>query len=264
MLESDQKNLHEDQLREKDARIQELEKQIRLKEIERSLYYDKMQMELKNGFDKDKIIADLQAKLNMLAPEQKPSFKPPFSLPPASTQPSADQRTSSDKSLTQIKQFYQDRSPEISESMIVSDDSESDDENESDLEFAPNASKRSLLIEKNKRERQAKAKERAKMMMDSALAMTEPWKCRICSSFFRTSAELRQHILANHKDQKHFCSRCPYTYNRPDNLKTHQQAHFTNDTLKNKADGRECKLCKICFADNGHFSTHLHNFHLDN
>ena len=68
----------------------------------------------------------------------------PVSLPTAPIQPPTDQRTLADKSLNQIKEFYleRDRSPEISEPMIVSDDSESDDENEqSDLQFVPNQSK---------------------------------------------------------------------------------------------------------------------------
>ena len=136
-----------------------------------------MQTELQNGFDKDKVIADLQAKL--LASDEKtsepllqqppleraaaqmPTTKitgvesasvgdpvsqknAPLSLPTAPIQPLTDQRSLADKSLNQIKEFYleRDRSPEISEPMIVSDDSESDDENEqSDLQFVPNQSK---------------------------------------------------------------------------------------------------------------------------
>ena len=98
-------------------------------------------MEIANGFDKDKIIADLQAKLlandeNTSEPLlQPPSSELPMSLPPASIQSPTDQRTSADKSLNQIKQFFRDRdrSPEISEPMIVSDTDEDDSAVESEV-----------------------------------------------------------------------------------------------------------------------------------
>ena len=89
---------------------------MQLAKIDSKLYYDKMQTELEKGFDKDKVIADLQAKL--LEKDGKTSEPllrtPPLvesssSLPPAPIQPPADQRTSADKSLTQIKDFFEDR-----------------------------------------------------------------------------------------------------------------------------------------------------------
>ena len=114
-----------------------------------------MQTELQNGFDKDKVIADLQAKLEIMVNngntsepllQPPPSVEPTSSLPPAPAQPPTDQRTSTDKSLNQTRQYFlnksRDRSPEIADALAVSDDSESDDENEkSDLQFAPNQSK---------------------------------------------------------------------------------------------------------------------------
>ena len=137
-----------------------------------------MQAELENGFDKDKFIADLQAKL--LAIDEKtsepllqtpplvepPSTTPsddPLSLPPAPIQPPTDQGTSADKSLIQIKNFFEDRdrSAEISEPMIIPTDSESDDENEkSDLQFAPNQSQLSNNQIYKRRSRAKKNKEK--------------------------------------------------------------------------------------------------------
>ena len=148
--------------------------------------------------------------------------------------------------------------------MIIPTDSESDDADEkSDLQFAPNLSNRSSSNEKAKRKAKLNRKERAKKMMDSVLAISNQWKCGTCSRFFRTSVELRQHIVANHKDQKHFCNRCPYSSKSLFNVKKHQQVHFTNDG-KFKTEGRECKLCKIEFATNGHFFYHLRQYHLPN
>ena len=187
-----------------------------------------MQTELQNGFDKDKVIADLQAKL--LASDEKtseplvlhppPLFGTPLALPPAPIQPSTDQRTSADKSLTQIKQFFRDRSPEISDPMIVSDDSASDDENEkSDLQFIPNQRRKA----KAKRKSSVLVKEEAKAIMCLALE----------SYFFKA-------------------------------IKKHQQMHYTNDKFKDQAGGRKCELCKIYFATNDDFIRHLREFHLPN
>ena len=229
-----------------------------------------MQTELQNGFDKDKVIADLQAKL--LACDEKTSeplvlhppslFGTPLALPPAPIQPSTDQRSSADKSLTQIKQFFRDRSPEISDPMIVSDDSASDDENEnSDLQFIPNQTRKA----KAKRKSSVMVKKEAKAMMRLALERQQPWKCRICSSFFRTSEELHQHIKTDHKDQKHFCNRCPFSYKNSDiAIKKHEQTHYTNDKFKDQAGGRKCELCKIYFTTNDHLFRHLREFHLPN
>ena len=229
-----------------------------------------MQTELQNGFDKDKVIADLHAKL--LASDEKTSeplvlhpprlFGTPLALPPAPIQPSTDQRTSADKSLTQIKQFFRDRSPEISEPMIVSDNSDSDDENEkSDLQFIPNQRRKA----KAKRKSSVLVKKEARAMMHLALDRQQPWKCRICSSFFRTSVELHQHIRTNHKDQKHFCNRCPFSYKNSDKaIKKHEQMHYTNDKFMDQAGGRKCELCKIYFSTNDDFIRHLREFHLPN
>ena len=226
-----------------------------------------MQAELENGFDKDKVIADLQAKL--LEKDGKtsepllqtpPLVEPPLSLPPAPIQPPTDQGTSADKSLIQIKNFFEDRdrSAEISEPMIIPTDSESDDEVEnSDLQFAPNQSNQT-------QNEKARRKARAKAMVRLVRESQKPWKCRICSSFFRTSVELRQHILADHEDQKNFCSRCPYSDKKPYIVKKHQQTHFTNDKFKDQDGGRECEWCKVWFPTNGHFFYHLRQFHLPN
>ena len=140
-----------------------------------------MQAELENGFDKDKVIADLQAKL--LEKDGKtsepllqtpPLVEPPLSLPPAPIQPPTDQGTSADKSLIQIKNFFEDRdrSAEISEPMIIPTDSESDDEVEnSDLQFAPNQSNQT-------QNEKARRKARAKAMVRLVRESQKPWKCR--------------------------------------------------------------------------------------
>ena len=207
-----------------------------------------MQTELQNGFDKDKVIADLQAKL--LASDEKTSeplvlhppslFGTPLALPTAPIQPSTDQRSSADKSLTQIKQFFRDRSPEISDPMIVSDDSASDDENEKpDLQFILNQRRKA----KAKRKSSVLVKEEAKAMMRLALERQQPWKCRICSSFFRTSEELHQHIKTDHKDQKHFCNRCPFSYKNSDKaIKNTNKCitQMTNSRTKLEAESVNC------------------------
>ena len=193
-----------------------------------------------------------------------PSLEPPLSLPPAPIQPLTDQRTSADKSLTQIKEFHEDRdrSPEIADPMIIPTDSESDDENEkSDLQFTPNQSNLSKN-EKAKRRARAKAKEKSKTLISLVRERQEPWKCKICSSFFRTSAELRQHILANHKDHKHFCNRCPYSAKKSSNLVHHRQTHFMNDKVKDQAGGPQCEWCKVRFPNYGRLHLHFREFHL--
>ena len=293
---------YKDQLREKDARIQELEKQIQnlerqvqLAKSDSKLYYDKMQTELQNGFDKDKVIADLQAKLSasdektsepLLQPPpleraaaQMPTTKitgvqcasvddpvsqknAPLSLPTAPIQPLTDQRSLADKSLNQIKEFFRDRSPEISEPLIVSDSESNDSDGESEIQFTLNQSKISSK-EKAKRKKQAKAKERYKMLMDKALKRQEPWKCGTCSIFFRTAELLRQHNLVEHKEKKKFCNRCPHITNSQSELANHENMHSANDVkYKTATNGRECKLCHIWFGTNGHLLFHLRQFHL--
>ena len=223
-------------------------------------------MEIANGFDKDKIIADLQAKLlandeNTSEPLlQPPSSELPMSLPPASIQSPTDQRTSADKSLNQIKQFFRDRSPEISEPMIVSDSESNDSDVESDIQFTPKKSNQ-LKNEKARRRSRAEARERAKALMRLALERSEQWKCSTCSRFFTTNAALRQHISTDHKKRK-ICKRCPFTaFNRSD-LNKHEQTHGRGDVkFKNQAQGRECKLCNVWFGT-GHLASHLCQFHL--
>ena len=215
------------------------------------------------------VIAELQAKLGMLASDEKtsepqppPSLEPPLSLPPAPVKPSTDQRTSADKSLTQIKQFFRDRSPEISEPMIVSDSDEDGTAEESEIQFTPKQSIQERN-EKAKRKKQAKAQERYKMLMDTALKRSEPWKCGTCSIFFRTAELLRQHNLMEHKEKKKFCNRCPYLAHNQSDLTNHENMHSTNDVkFKTAANGRECKLCHIWFGTNGHLVFHLRQFHL--
>ena len=99
-------------------------------------------------------------------------------------------------------------------------------------------------------------------LMDTVLAQQDQYKCGICSCFFASYANLRQHTLTNHKGRK-ICSRCPYTGGSPYNVRMHEQSHFRNDAkFKNKAEGRECKLCHVWFGTNGHLILHLRQFHL--
>ena len=254
-----------------------------------------MQTELENGFDKDKVIADLQAKL--LAKDEKtsePLLQPPplleraqiqmpttkiiegqvvsvgdsvsqknalLPLPPAPIQPQTDQRTLADKSLNQIKQFFRDRSPEISEPMIVSDSESNDSDGESDIQFTPNKSKQASK-EKAKRKSRGVAKGIVKSLMDAALANPKPWNCGICSDSFQTSELCRQHASVKHKGRP-MCNRCPYIGRGggPSHVKIHEQSHARNEVnVKNL--GQDCKLCHIKFTTNGHLVAHLRQFHL--
>ena len=211
-----------------------------------------MQTELKNGFDKDKVIAELRALL------QPPStLGQPLSLPPASTQPPTDQRTSADKSLSQIKQFFRDRSPEISEPMIVSDSESSDSDEESVIQFTPNQSKQASK-EKAKRKSRGVAKGVVKSLMDAVFANPKPWNCDICSDSFPTLELFRQHVSVKHKG-RNMCNRCPYIGGSPFNMKKHEQSHAANGVNVKNPD---CKLCHVQFANNGHLVKHLRRFHL--
>ena len=98
--------------------------------------------------------------------------------------------------------------------------------------------------------------------MDTIFAKNDRWKCGNCSRLFASYDVLRQHILTNYKDRK-ICNRCPYIAGSPSHVKMHEQSHFRNDVkFKNKADGRECKLCHVWFGTNGHLINHLRQFHL--
>ena len=102
----------------------------------------------------------------------------------------------------------------------------------------------------------------SKILMDAVLGNQDQWKCGICSSSFANYAVLRQHAMTKHKGHK-ICSRCPYIGTSPSHVKMHEQTHFRNDAkFKNKAEGRECKLCHIWFGTNGHLILHLRQFHL--
>ena len=275
-----------------------MEEENRAKEYDRSVYHLQMQSEAKNNFDLKKEIEGLKKENEGLKKENEAlkkkveelqmgneslmsaqnqnlleSSEPQIVLssprsqsidtpPPLLEPPLTQTPTQQDISTERVRQYFRDRSPEISEPLIVSD-SESDDENEvPDVQFAPTSSNQTKN-EKAKRRAHTKAKERAKKLMDSVLSNPEPWKCAICSFTFSTSAALRQHVLANHKEQKHFCKRCPYTWKNAYPVKQHEQSHFRNDVnYKNKAEGRECKLCKIWFATNGHLYHHIHQYHL--
>ena len=280
-----------------EAKNSDLKEQLQLKDYDCNLYHKQMQKQAKNNLALEKVIesekkekeelkkenAELKQKVEELEktqtlmspksqnllessePQSMLSLPRPSSIdtpPPLLEPPLTQTPTQQDISTDRVRQYFRDRSPEISEPMIVSD-SESDDDNEiPDVQFTPNSVNQNKN-EKAKRKNRMKAKERAKNWMDTVLRMPEPWKCRICSSSFTTSVELRQHMLADHKDQRHFCKRCPFTEKKSSNLKKHEQGHFRNDvTYKNKPDGRECKLCKIWFATNGHLYYHLRQYHL--
>ena len=300
-----------DQLKEKAARILELEEQNHSNELERDGNRQQMQSIVKNNFglkkeneglkkeneglkneqeELKKEVQELKKEIEALkkkneallsAKNQKilesplvpespeildspePLIQPPTSFldsPPPLLEPHLTQ-TPTQQETDRVRQFYRERSPEISDPLLVSD-SESDDANEEpDVEFAPNSSNQSKN-EKARRKKQVKAKERAKKLMDSALAQPKPWKCQTCSATFLNSTELRQHVLAYHKEQKHFCNRCPSSGSSSE-VKKHQQAHFRNDVkFKNKPEGRECTLCRIWFGSNGHLLFHLRKYHL--
>ena len=103
--------------------------------------------------------------------------------------------------------------------------------------------------------------------MDAVLAKTDPWKCGICSSLFESRAVLRRHILTDHKIEDNqvlkICKRCPYTNEASYVVKMHEKSHSKNDVkFKDKADGRECKLCHVWFGTNGFLVAHLYKYHL--
>ena len=273
---------------------QDLKEQVRLKEIDSNLYH----AIYKAVAEKDKVIADLQAKLKTSTKDEKSPTSATITttdlrgtlcktneksvqsqefilhcpnidvtdekVSEISEPPSSMQSSSSTllPSTTQAPNHQRDQSPEIPEPMIVVDSESDDSDGQSDVQFAPNQIKLSYQ-EKAKRKKQAKAKERAKMMMDSALKRQEPWKCGICSSFFRTDVLLREHILMHHKERKHLCKRCPYSTHGPADLKKHENPHAINDVKFKKApEGRECTLCHVWFGTNGHLVGHLRQFHL--
>ena len=77
---------------------------------------------------------------------------PPLLEPPLTQTP-----TQQDTSTKRVRQYFRDRSPEISEPMIVSDSDESDDDvQESDVQFVPDRTK--LSNSQSKYQRRSKAK----------------------------------------------------------------------------------------------------------
>ena len=235
-----------------------------------------MQVEAKKSYElqqlienKDKEIEDLKASLNVSACDAKalePSTESQQlpSLIPAST-PSLPVTSSTKQSLSsdKIRKFHEEnreKSPEISDPMIVTDDSDSDDQDqESDIPFNPNQSKESSK-DKSKRKSRAEAKANAKKLMDIAFARLEPWKCEICSKFFKTNEALRLHITTNHQGRK-ICKRCPKNFGKQSDVRKHEQYHFRADLKKSCSNVHECKLCHVWFG-NGRLVKHIYQFHM--
>ena len=223
-----------------------------------------MQAEAKKSYelleliaDKDKEIEDLKARLNTPACDVKvlePSESQIPPLIPASTPSlpvSLFETTSKQSFPTEIR--AREPSPEISEPMLVSDDSESDDsDEESDLEIAPN--------QLRKQKSRTKTKANAQKLMDIAFARLESWKCHICSRFFKTDEALRLHITANHRGRK-ICQRCPKTYRTPSEGKKHEEGHFRSDLRKSERNMGECQLCNVWYRKNN-LVKHIYQFHI--
>ena len=255
-----QKQVKENLALEKVNESEKKEKEELKKEIEK-LKIENEELKKKNETlipDKNRNILESSESQIMLSPRSPSIDTPPPLLEPQLTQTPTQQDISTDR----VRQYFRDQSPEIPEPMIVSD-SESDDDNEvSDVKFTPNSVNQERN-EKVRRKSQMKAKEMAKKLMDRVLGLSEPWRCRICSSSFATSAELRQHMLADHKNQKYFCKRCPLTGTKSSDVKKHEQKHFRNDVdCKNKPECGDCKLCKIWLPTNGRLYQHLRKYHL--
>ena len=223
-----------------------------------------MQAEAKKSYElqqlnevKDKEIEDLKRRLNTPACdvqvlESLESQIPP--LIPASTPPlpvpSFEEASKQSFSADMIR--IREKSPEISDPMLVSEESESDDPDlESDVEFDPN--------QPRKQKSRTKTQPNAKKLMDIAFARSESWKCEICLRFFKTDEALRLHITANHPGRK-ICQRCPKTTVRPSDMTTHEQRHFRNDLKKFKPNMRECQLCNVWLGIN--FVNHIYQFHM--
>ena len=182
-----------------------MEEENRAKEYDRSVYHLQMQSEAKNNFDLKKEIEglkkeneglkkenealkkkveELQMRNEGLMPAQnqnrfesseprvehsplRPSMltPPPLLAPPLTQTP-----TQQDISTDRVRQYFRDRSPEISEPMIVSDSDESDDAlEESDVRFAPDQPRLSNN-QKYKRRAKVKKTEVAKVRFDTFIS----------------------------------------------------------------------------------------------
>ena len=259
------------ELKEKNDEILRLTEELRKSDYNEKLYFDQMQAEAKRSYElqqliehKDKEIEDLKAGLNTPACDVKVLESPESQLPPliikslipASTPslPVPSFETTSKQSLpTEIR--TRERSPEISDPMLVSDDSEYyDPDEEPDVEFAPTQSRKPKY--------KTKTTANATKLMNIAFARLESWKCEICSSFFKTDEALRLHITDNHRGRK-ICQRCPKTkYCRPNELAKHEQRHFRNDLKKSEPNMRECQLCNVWLFGNGRLVSHIYQFHM--
>ena len=90
---------------------------------------------------------------------------PPLLVPPLTQTP-----TQQDISTDRVRQYFRDRSPEISEPMIVSDSDESDDDvQESDVQFVPDRTKLSNSLSKYQRRSKAKKTEVAKVCFQTCM-----------------------------------------------------------------------------------------------
>ena len=208
---------------------------------------------------KDKEIEDLKARLNTPAFDVKdleslesqippliPALTPP--LPALSFEKASKQSFSADMIRNREK------SPEISDPMLVSEESESDDpDEESDVEFAPN--------QLRKQKSRPKTKGNVQKLMDIAFARLESWKCEICLRFFKTDEALRLHIKDNHRGRK-ICQQCPKTFCKPSDVKNHEQRHSINDLKKSEPNMRECQLCNVWLFGNGRLVSHIYQFHM--
>ena len=222
---------------------------------------------------KDKEIEDLKARLNesacgvndvrvALEPSESQQLPPliPASAPSLS-EPLLETTSKQSFSTEQIRKFHEEnreKSPEISDPMLVTDDSDSD---ESDIQFTPNQHKESSK-EKLKQKSRAKARANTKTLMKIALAQMEPWKCHICLSFFKTNEALRLHITANHPTRK-MCKRCPKTSfkRHSSDITKHEQIHIRFDLKKGEPNVYECKLCHVWFGTR-RLATHMYKFHM--
>ena len=112
------------------------------------------------------LLESSEPQIVLSSPRSQSIDTPPPLLEPPLTQTPTQQDTSTER----VRQYFRDRSPEISEPMIVSDSDESDDDvQESDVQFVPDRTKLSNSLSKYQRRSKAKKTEVAKVCFQTCM-----------------------------------------------------------------------------------------------
>ena len=67
--------------------------------------------------------------------------------------------------------------------------------------------------------------------MSHVLQKPRPWKCTLCSGYFPTIENLRQHVYGYHTNRKYFCARCPFSCDGPNKIEEHEQDRDQNSIM---------------------------------